>query len=335
MNIKKALTFRPASIGDALMGKYFLENIRAQLPDAHLAIVVGSRASMLRDLFAGEPWIEIVEANRHTPSSLLSLWKRWRKSDVVLTYYTARTLNASTKLMARTLARAGAFIGFADVSRINRLIYDHLLPRPVRDRAVRLHECDALKALGVPVSIERLSLRYVSLEGVMEKFNIKGPYVIVHLFSGSKSRGLSLAHMRELLTALAEELPDTALVLSGGLGDAVEAAEASAGLPAVVIAGRATLQELMNLIVGSQAVVSLDTGVGHLAAHLGRPPVILATCLGRISWWGPDQYGPGIPAKIFTRADLCQKGHVFEAYPKCLETINMEEVALFVQKLVR
>jgi len=334
MQIKKALTFRPASIGDALMGKYFLENIRAAYPDARLAIVVGNRAAMLRDLFAGEPWLEVVEANRRNPLSLVSLWRKWRKSDAVLTYYTAGTLNLSTKLMARSLARRSALAGFNDASSLNHYFYDHLLPRPIRDRSVRLHECDALTALGVPVSTKRLSLNYVSITGVAEKFGISGSYTIVHLFSGSKSRGLSTEHMRGLLTALDAEMPGMTFVLSGGSGDAAEASEAAYGLPAVVIAGRATLQELMNLIAGSCGVVSLDTGVGHLAAHLGHPPVILSTCLGRISWWGSDQYGPGIPTALFTRNDLCTPGHIFKPYPECLKAIDMREVARVAKTLI-
>ena len=327
MPIHKALTFRPASIGDALMGKYFLENIRAQHPNARFAIVVGSRASMLRDLFAGEPWIEVIEANRRSLPSLISLWRQWRGSDAVLTYYTMGTLNLSTKLMARSLAKNGALIGFSDRSMFNRHLYDHLLPLPIRDRSVRLHECDALETLGVPVSIERLSLNYLPIAGVAGKFGISGPYIVAHLFSGSKTRGLSTAHMRELLAALTREMPNTTLVLSGGSGDVAEAVEASAGLSAVVIAGRATLQELMNLIAKSRVCISLDTGVGHLAAHLGRPPVILSTCLGRISWWGPDQYGPRIPAALFTCANLCALGHIYKTYPDCLAAIDMKEVA--------
>ncbi|MDO8517962.1 MAG: glycosyltransferase family 9 protein [bacterium] len=327
MIIRKAVTFRPASIGDSLMGKYFLENIRAQYPDTRLGLVVGSRAGMLRDLFAGEPWLTVVEANRHAPRSLGALWQEWRESDAVLTYYTAGAIPLSTKLIARTLARRGALVGFDDTSTLNRYLYDYLLPRPIRDREVRLHERDVLLALGVPVSAEHLSLTYVPIAGVAEKFGITGAYTIVHLFSGSKSRGLTTAHMRELLVALAHEMPGTVLVLSGGAGDAAEAAEASAGLPSIVIAGRATLQELMNLIAGSRAVVSLDTGVGHIAAHLGRTPIILSTCLGRISWWGPGQYSLGTPAALFTRHDLCTSGHIFKPYPDCLNNIDMREVA--------
>src|SRR3989338_2454680 len=245
----KALTFRPASIGDALMGKYFLENIRAEHPDARCAIVVGSRAGMLKDLFAGEPWLEVVEANRRDLPALMKMWRGWRGSEIVLTNYTAGTLNLPAKLMGRLLAKRGALAGFDDSSSVNHFLYDHLLPRPIRDRAVRLHECDALAMFGIPTSINCLSLKYLPIRGVAEKFNIHRPYIIVHLFSGSRTRGLSIAHMRELVSALAKCMPDTTLVLSGGAGDVAEALEATQKQPAaVVIAGRATLQEMMNLI---------------------------------------------------------------------------------------
>jgi len=141
--------------------------------------------------------------------------------------------------------------------------------------------------------------------------------------------------MHELVSELAKYMPDTTLVLSGGAGDAAEALEVAQKQPtAVVIAGRATLQEMMNLIADSRAVVSLDTGMGHLAAHLGRPPIILSTCLGRISWWGSDQYGPGIPAALFTCVDRCVGGHVFKSYPDCLAAINMDAVAAKVSSLL-
>ena len=71
-----------------------------------------------------------------------------------MTYYTAGKLNISTKLMARSLARRGALVGFDDRSPLNRFIFDTLLPLPVRDRSVRLHERDALAAIVRAVDVD-------------------------------------------------------------------------------------------------------------------------------------------------------------------------------------
>ena len=51
------LTFRPGSIGDCLMAKYFLENIRAVHPDTRATIAVPTRKAMVQDLLAAYPWI--------------------------------------------------------------------------------------------------------------------------------------------------------------------------------------------------------------------------------------------------------------------------------------
>src|SRR5579859_4479491 len=106
--IRKALTFRASSLGDCLMGVYFLQQVRAQYPDAHCAIVVASRGAMVRDLGAAYPWIEVYEANRRSPRTLLRLARRFWRSDLVTTQYTGGTFPLVGKIFARMLARRGA-----------------------------------------------------------------------------------------------------------------------------------------------------------------------------------------------------------------------------------
>jgi len=66
--------------------------------------------------------------------------------------------------------------------------------------------------------------------------------------------------------------------------------------------------------------------VAHITAQLGKPLVVMHTCLGR-NWWFPDQYGDGAPITSYSRGDLCVAGHVYKEYPDCMNEINMEEVA--------
>ena len=84
-SIKKALTLRASSIGDTLMGKYFLENIHAAFPAAKLTLLVGSRASMIRELFAAYPWLTIVEVNRHHPANVVAAWREFQAGAVSVT----------------------------------------------------------------------------------------------------------------------------------------------------------------------------------------------------------------------------------------------------------
>lgn len=329
MNIHKALTFRASSIGDCLMGKYLLENIHVQFPEAHLGIVVASRTSMIRDLFAAYPWLEVIEANRRDPRALWSLWKDFHGSDLVVTQYAGKRggrFGFASKLAARLLARRGGLIGFHDASRLNGILYDQLLP--VRsDIAVAEHDRAALRAANVSVSLPFPTLQYKEDDTVLPRLGFDaGNYVVVHLFAGNKSRGLHPNKKRELLAALAKELPHTRLLLSGGAADREEALLVAEGSEAIVIAGEVTLQELMNIIAKSRGVVSVDTGVAHITAQLRKPLTVLRTCLGT-TWWFSGQYGSDARITVFSREDICAAGHLYKDYPDCLNPIDMGAVA--------
>ena len=219
MNVTKALTFRASSIGDCLMGKYLLENIHDRFPDARLGIVIGSRAGMIRDLFAAYPWLEVIEANRRNPGALFSLWKNFHGSDLVVTQYAGKKggrFGLASKLAARLLAKRGGLVGFTDASKVTALLYDRLLP--VRfDTAVAERDREALCAAGFSVSLPFPALEFVRDGAVLTTYNLEaGKFIVVHLFAGNKGRGLSPDKKRELLGALAKKLSGIRIVLSGG-----------------------------------------------------------------------------------------------------------------------
>ncbi|OGG89915.1 hypothetical protein A3G12_01580 [Candidatus Kaiserbacteria bacterium RIFCSPLOWO2_12_FULL_54_10] len=332
-SIRKALTFRASSIGDCLMGKYLLENVHTRYPQARLGIVMAGRAGMIRDLFAAYPWLEVIEANRRNPRSVLSLWRNFYGSDLVVTQYAGKKggrFGLASKLIARALAKKGGLIGFSDTSRWNSILYDRLIP--VRsDIAVAEHERAALRAAGFPIVLPFPALECVQNAAVLTAFRLEaGKYIVAHFFSGAAGRGMSPEKSRELLIALRRTLPeDISIVVSGARADRESALAIANDVEAKVIAGEATLQDMMNLIQHSRAVVSVDTGMAHIAAQLGRPLVVMSTCLWR-NWWFPEQYGASAPVSVFSRNDLCTSGHVYKDYPVCINEIDVKEVALRV-----
>lgn len=329
MEIKKVLTFRASSIGDCLMGKYLLENIHAAYPRARLGIVVASRGEMIRDLFAAYPWLEVIEANRRSPRALLSLWKDFHGADLVVTQYAGKPggrFSFWSKIFARILAKQEGLIGFADASAWNEMLYDRLVPIHASD-AVAEHDRAALRAAGVSIMLPFPTLQYAEDRDVLHRFKLEaGKYLIVHLFAGNAGRGLHPDKKHELLAALMRKLPDIRLVISGSTSDREEALRATENLPVKVIAGEATLQEMMNLIAHSCAVVSVDTGMAHITAQLGKPLVCMRTCVGR-NWWLHGQYDSDAPIAVFDCDAVCKNGHFAKAYPACMNAINMEEVA--------
>lgn len=319
------------------MGKYLLENVHAQFPQAQCGIVVADHGDMIRDLFAAYPWLEVIEANRRSPRALWSLLKNFHGSDFVVTQYAGKEggrFALASKLAARVLAKRGGLIGFADASKINGLLYSKVISFSRQEPPASL-EREALAVTGIPLKREWPTLEYVSMLSVTEKFNLapKG-YVVVHLFAGNKSRGLHPDKKRELLVALHKELPDMRLVISGGDKDREEALQIAEGLGASVIAGETTLQEFMNLIKESRGVVSVDTGVAHMTAQLNTPLVVLVGCLGR-HWWQEGQYRPEASITVFSRADLCAEGHrISDGYSECLGEISIPDVVYTAKKVL-
>lgn len=330
--IRKALTFRASSIGDCLMGKYLLENIHAAHPDARCSMLVAGKSSMARDLLAAYPWIEVIEANTRHPASLLEAFKKLYPSDATITQYSGRgTFSAASKIFARLVTRHGGLAGFTDAWPFNRFVFDRLLPFSMR-RAMRLHECDALGALGIPVSLPEIRLAAKEGNSVLQTLGVaEGSYIVLNLFSGSRKRGLALVHQKEITQALVHMLAaNTKIILTGALSDASVMKEMTDAAPAALSAPGLSMQELITLVAKSRAVVSLDTGVGHIAAQTGAPLVILRTCWG-YNWWTKDQY-PREGIAVLSHDELCVHGHVANDFPTCLGAVSPEEVVQALTK---
>ena len=330
MEIKKALTFRASSIGDCLMGKYLLENIHSAFPDARLGLVVASRAGMIRDLFEAYPWLEVIEANRYSPQALFALISNFYESDIIVTQYAGKkggTFSLASKLFARMLAKRGGLIGFSDTSSWNTILYDKLVPIH-SDIAVAEHDREALRAAGLSVNLPFPTLKVVQNDSVLSQFNVETKkFIIAHFFAGGAGRSISSEKSRELLLALRCAIPkNISILVSGAAADRELAFAIANGVEARVIAGETTLQEVMNLIKHSSAVVSVDTGMAHITAQLGTPLIVMRTCVGR-NWWFSEQYGKDAPLTVFSRDELCSRGHIYKNYPDCINAIDMNDVA--------
>lgn len=308
------------------MGKYLLENIRAQYPKARCAIVVGSRGGMIRDLLAAYPWIEVIEANRRSPAALLRLYRAFRGSELVVMPYTGGVVTLPTKLMARLIAKRGALVGYADRSGLSRYICDTLLPLPLdRSRAPRLLEHDALDAAAIPVSKDALTFQYVEQPRLLERLGVRAQqYVIVGLFSGgAEARGLTPGNRQRLVDDLHRAFPSVPLVFTGTRTERERIMQLR--LPTDSLVADTTVQELAALIDHARGVVSLGTGTSHIASMLGRPLVVLAACQG-LQWVGEAQYGDA-PIAVFSRPEYCPGGHDYSTFGRCINAVDCSAVA--------
>lgn len=336
MIIKKAVTFRASSIGDCLMAKYLLENIHIEFPQAKYGIVVAGKAGMIKDLLKAYPWIDVIEASRRSISGVIGLWRKYRGSELVVTQYTGkrgRTFSLSSKIMAWILARKGGFVGFADSFRFNNWLFDVCLPVQ-SEKSVADHEREVLHAVGVPLQLPFPKMDFIKDDQVLGRFGlVAGKFMIVHLFAGGAGRGISREKKKDILTALLKHSPDINVVVSGGKENVSEIDEVIKDTPVISIAGRTTLQELMNLISQSLVVLSLDTGVAHITAQLAKPLIVLRTCVAP-NWWFNEQYGSNAPINVLSCDEICAKGHVYKDYPECIDGISLEEVKKVLKTMI-
>lgn len=335
MKIKKALTLRASSIGDCLMAKYFLENIHVQYPEARCGILIGQKEKMIKELFLAYPWLEIIEANRKNLLSLIKAFIRFFRSDLTVTQYSENKFSAPSKLFARLITKRGGLIGFEDGWRFNHLIYNRLLSYTgeTEKKAIFFYEQEALKAAGLNVTVKKMNLDFHKNESILKRLGLKEKqYILVHLFSGNEGRGLTYEKRKEFLDLLNKYLgKKITIVCTGSAAEAAEIDKLIIGTEIINIAGKTNIQELINLIYFSRIVVSVDTGVAHIAAHLENPLVVLTRCESYYSWWSKDQY-PQKNIKIFSNLDVCKDGHKITDFPICLNTIDFNAVADFVLK---
>lgn len=326
--IRKVLTFRASAIGDALNAKYLLENVHAAYPDARCGLIVASRGTMIRDLLAAYPWIEVLEVNRKNIPALVMLWKRFGGSDVVVLPPTkpGASFALPSKIAARLLARPGGLYGFGDASRFTRFIYDRILtPDPLR--APRLLEQQALTAAGVPISVPSMTLAYLPQPNLLARLDLtKGKYLVLHLFAGSNGRAMSNEKRQVLIDALAHAMPNVPLILTGSVAERRAIEQLTLPTTTRVVAGDLSVQELAALIASSGCMVSVGTGPSHMASHLKTPLLVLVVCVG-ITWCGPEQFGDAA-GRIFSDTAACANGHDHSLLAAtCIEGIDVQEVA--------
>jgi ADP-heptose:LPS heptosyltransferase len=319
------------------MGKYFLENVHAKFPRARCVLLVGSRKEMIRDLFAAYSWLEVLEVNRRNVRGVLRAYADLRGMDVSLTQYAENPFSLPSKLFARAVTKKGGMFGFDDRSAWNTYLYDTVIPFAGEDKSegMIVEEQKALKAANIGVEVPQIRLSYIEDTQVFSRFGLEPQkYVAVHLFSGSEGRSISQKKRLEIIQSLRKTIPtEIKIVLTGAKGESSLAEETLQDLYNVFnLAGKTTIQELINILASARVVVSLDSGAAHIAAQVGAPLVVLTRKAALTAWWGQSMYQGKPHVLCNTKADDSSKRT--GPNPPSLETIDPQELLATVAKLI-
>jgi ADP-heptose:LPS heptosyltransferase len=316
------------AIGDTVLLAGVTADLRAAYPGAEIVFFAGrdnaAVARMLGDVD------EVVEFDISRPWAAIAELRR-RRLDVLFDF------GAWPRIEALVAALSGArhTVGFRTAGQHRHYCFD----AAVEHSAAR-HEIDNYRAIAGALGIPTGATPHIEAPAPPAQAP-PAPYAVLHLWPGGFRSHLK-EWPQERWRALAGELAERGLgvALTGGPADAAASqafAEAcrSDGHDVVDTAGAIPLTGVAGLLAGSACVVSVNTGIMHLAAAAGAPTVGLSgPTSGRR--WGP--VGERV-VSLDSDYDGCGYLNLGSEYAgrraDCMEGISLERVLAAVDAVPR
>lgn len=319
------------TMGDTLLTSAAIRDLKMRYPNARFLFFATSAAASAADLLPGID--EIVPINLTSPRTTLSAFRN-AKLDLLVDF------TAWQRLTAFYAAFSGARfrLGFRTPGQHRHWHYDGTAPH-----SREMHEIDNFRALVGALGLEPShapALHTPWIGTLPEPF--PGEEVIVFHAWASLDRHSIREWPETSWVQLAQALaqPGTRFVITGGpaqrpKSDALCTALANAGLQATVFQGAQGLRSLAVLLRQAALLVSVNTGVMHLAALLGTPVVAINGPTSPLRWgpWGDNSFsveprGGG--------GGYLHLGFEFEGQAAdVMERTHVEDVAAAAEKLRR
>jgi heptosyltransferase I len=307
-------------MGDTVILSPVLRDIASAFPEAELLLFSGGANASLTPLF---PFLSPVPIELGNPRKAIATI-RSQHVDVLLDFDSWPRVEAVYGVFSG--ARFSA--GFRAPGQHRHYAFDAWV-----DHRPKTHELDNYRSMASVLGVQSTSLPEIQPPGLLTaEDRPPGPYVVLHMWpAGFRSELKRWAPER--WRALAAELIErgNTVVISGGPRDIADSAAwvASAQLPAervVDLTGRFGLGPVCDLLGGAQAVISVNTGIMHLAAATGVPTLSLN---------GPtdaERWGPVGRRVVSVDSCLTGCGYLYYGWEykgqrlDCMDGISVEQV---------
>ena len=274
---------KTTGIGDMILLTAIARDVIAAFPDAEVVIFAGPDNFDMARLVPGaravrlptaKPWatIRLLRAER---LGLLVDFGQWTRLEGLYA----------------VLSAANWTLGFETPGQHRHYAYDATVTH-----ANDVHELENYRRLVAMLGIESLAQPSFAPSAERSPVRLPMPYVVFHLWPGgfrSELREWPADRWRELARTFARV--DVSIVLTGGPGDVVRTdafVQSCAELASHIrsVAGQFRLPELIDVLADALCVVSVNTGVMHLAAAVGVPTIALNGPTSSLRWGpiGPD-----------------------------------------------
>ena len=286
-----------AAIGDTILFSAVLRDLQACWPGAQFVLFIGSSNRAMRELITG---VDVIEIAATHPISAMSAIRHAGYFDLFIDTGQWARLNALLTLTAK----AGWRIGFQTPHQARHYGFDCAVPHRSDS-----HELENFRRLARAVQVETTHLPHFQNETMKAEAaatlapppaDLKKrhrPYAVFHMFAGGlnpyqKEWPLESwfllatqlpAHWDIIITGGKENRPDAQTFLSFIENKKLPPALQSRFLSEV---GTLTLAETTELLRSAKIVVSVNTGILHLAAATDVPTVGLHGPTSALRW-GP------------------------------------------------
>jgi heptosyltransferase-3 len=260
------------AIGDALLSSAIAADLKRRFPNARVVMLLTKTNAGIAPLL---PHIDgTVVLPLFSPLRAIRLIRRQR-FDLLI------DANQWLRISAIYCAFGGAgyTVGFRTPNQSRHYAFDR-----VADHSADRHELENYRGLAEAVGAVATAVPRIAIplqDGAGGRGLVAAPYIVLHPWAGGGRAELKewpAEHWIALAGALAAD--GYGVVVTGAPGDADKAsrlteAAARSGVYPINLAGHLNLACTASLLSGAELVVSVNTGIMHMAAAIGVPLVAL------------------------------------------------------------
>jgi heptosyltransferase I len=329
-SVRRIGLMKTAAIGDSLLLAGFFEDVRRTYTNAALIFVTGRDNRGVAELLPGRADEHIVVYPTNPLGAVAAI--RAANLDVLVDFGSWPRFDA----LVTALSGARYRVGFRTPGQFRHYALDRAVEHSSREHE-RRNYVRLLDAIGVTAGASPR----IDAPGALDASRLPAaPYAVFHAWSGGYRHEVK-EWSADKWSELGREVMRRGwnVVLTGSPADtakteALRAALHAAGVPATNAAGAYRLPELADLYAASEVVVSVNTGVMHLAALVGARTVSLEgpTPPAR---WGP--LGPRVRAVSSTLPGCGYLNLGFEydgQRTDCMEGISVHAVVAAIDELI-
>lgn len=277
----RILVIAPNWIGDAVMAQPLLQLLKRDHPDAAIDVLAPAWvAPVLRAMVEVDTVLE-------TPfkHGSLQLRERWRYAKILRQrgYVAAYVLPNTLKFaLLPWMAGIKKRVGYKGESRYGLINVMHHDSKPVPRAMVAFYAALAsspAKDLALSFPKPRLEIKPQQIETVLRDMGLSANRLLICLAPGAEfgnAKRWPVSHFAGLAKTILQTHPDAQIVLLGSPKDIDVCEQIKIACPAIFqFAGKTQLDQALALIAASDALVSNDSGLLHIASALNRPVIAI------------------------------------------------------------